>query len=74
MARATFLSDLKLIVDSILRRWDSSFMEELLDTEAFEAEDSTMLSRASHPEVVSSRVPITASVDQPASAEQATAS
>ncbi len=30
MAEATFLSDLKLIVKSILRRWDSSIVEDLL--------------------------------------------
>jgi lipopolysaccharide/colanic/teichoic acid biosynthesis glycosyltransferase len=29
MARATFLSDLRLIVNSVLRRWDGSFMEAL---------------------------------------------
>jgi lipopolysaccharide/colanic/teichoic acid biosynthesis glycosyltransferase len=36
MANATFLSDLKLIVDSILRRWDVSLMERLLSKWAFE--------------------------------------
>jgi len=30
MARASFLSDLKIIVDSVLRRWDNSMMESLL--------------------------------------------
>jgi lipopolysaccharide/colanic/teichoic acid biosynthesis glycosyltransferase len=73
MARATFLSDFKLIVDSVLRRWDTSIMEELLDVGAFEAEDKALLSRASHPEAVSTRMPMPPNVDQPASAEQATA-
>jgi lipopolysaccharide/colanic/teichoic acid biosynthesis glycosyltransferase len=30
MARATFLSDFKLLVDTVLRRWDTSVMEGLL--------------------------------------------
>jgi lipopolysaccharide/colanic/teichoic acid biosynthesis glycosyltransferase len=33
MARATFLSDLKLIVDSVVRRWDISFLRALVDSE-----------------------------------------
>jgi lipopolysaccharide/colanic/teichoic acid biosynthesis glycosyltransferase len=73
MARATFLSDLKLIVDSVLRRWDTSVMEELLNTEALEVEDRMQLVRASHPEAASTRVPMPPNVDQPASTEQATA-
>jgi lipopolysaccharide/colanic/teichoic acid biosynthesis glycosyltransferase len=35
MARATFLSDLKLIVNTALRRWDTSVMEGLLNNKAF---------------------------------------
>ncbi len=38
MANATFFSDLKLIVDSVLRRWDGSVAEELLEAERMEAE------------------------------------
>lgn len=38
MSRATFVSDLRLIVDSVLRRWDSSLMESLLEREAFRME------------------------------------
>lgn len=38
MARATFFSDLKLIVNSVLRRWDGSVIASLLDRELFEAE------------------------------------
>jgi lipopolysaccharide/colanic/teichoic acid biosynthesis glycosyltransferase len=30
MARATFASDLKLLMDSVLHRWDTSVLEELL--------------------------------------------
>jgi len=38
MARATFLSDLKLIVKSVLRRWSSSAIEDLLGPEALDAQ------------------------------------
>jgi len=73
MARATFLSDLKLIVDSVLRRWDSSVMESLLNTGAFEAEGRMPPFRVSDPEAVSTRVPMLPNVDRPASAEQVAA-
>lgn len=33
MGRATFLSDVKLLADTVLRRWDNSLMEALLRTE-----------------------------------------
>jgi lipopolysaccharide/colanic/teichoic acid biosynthesis glycosyltransferase len=36
MARATFLSDLKLVAQSVLRRWDHSITRRLLDTVAHE--------------------------------------
>lgn len=38
MARATFLSDLKLIISSVLRRWDSAVADSLLEAERLEAE------------------------------------
>ncbi len=41
MARATFLSDLRLIVDSVLRRWDSSLADSLLEMEGLDAETGT---------------------------------
>jgi lipopolysaccharide/colanic/teichoic acid biosynthesis glycosyltransferase len=50
MARATFLSDLKLIVKSALRRWDKSFLEDLLETWAFAAQERTLSSGAFHRE------------------------
>jgi lipopolysaccharide/colanic/teichoic acid biosynthesis glycosyltransferase len=37
MAQATFLSDLKLIVDTAFRRWDTTAMQILLDAEPVEA-------------------------------------
>jgi lipopolysaccharide/colanic/teichoic acid biosynthesis glycosyltransferase len=73
MARATFSSDFKLIVNSVLRRWNISAMEELLNAGAFEPEDRTWLSRASHPSAASVRMPLPPNVEQPVSVEQATA-
>jgi len=70
MASATFLSDFKLIVNSVLRRWDRSIMEGLLNTGAFEAEDRMLLSRASDQKTAFTRVPMPPSVDRPAPAEQ----
>jgi lipopolysaccharide/colanic/teichoic acid biosynthesis glycosyltransferase len=69
MNRATFLSDLKLIVDSVLRRWDGSIMDGLLNTGAFEPADKMMLSRASNPEALSACVPIQPSVERSAPGE-----
>ena len=56
MAGATFLSDLKLILDSALRRWDPSVVERLPCAEAFQAEDSAHRSKVSVPAVVSIRL------------------
>jgi lipopolysaccharide/colanic/teichoic acid biosynthesis glycosyltransferase len=39
MARATFLSDLKLLVDTAVRRWDTSAIEELFDIQTLESDD-----------------------------------
>lgn len=54
MARATFFSDLKLIINSVLRRWDTSAVNHLLNIEAFketDRADRAMLSISSDPEV-----------------------
>jgi lipopolysaccharide/colanic/teichoic acid biosynthesis glycosyltransferase len=40
MARATFLSDLKLLIDTALRRWNSATMLELLRVEELELQDN----------------------------------
>ena len=69
MARATFLSDLKLIVNTVLRRWDSSLMEGLLNIGTFEAEDEMPLSSASDLKTVTNRVLMTSGVDPSASAD-----
>jgi lipopolysaccharide/colanic/teichoic acid biosynthesis glycosyltransferase len=69
MADATFLSDLKLIVDSVLRRWNSSLVERLLNVKAFEAEDITPPPTAPDPKAVTKRVLMPPSVDRSASAD-----
>jgi len=54
MARATFLSDLKFIVDSVLRRWDNTVMESLYEKWAFEQRDNVFASGKSdseHPSI-----------------------
>jgi lipopolysaccharide/colanic/teichoic acid biosynthesis glycosyltransferase len=51
MARATFLSDLKLIVKSVMRRWDSSAIEDLAGTGALKTEDRMGRFNASVPAV-----------------------
>lgn len=73
MASATFFSDLKLIVNSVLRRWNSTLMEDLLSSGAFDAEDSLILSNAAHPEAVFAHVTIPANVEQSTSAERVSA-
>lgn len=40
MANATFLSDLKLLVNTVLRRWDSSVIESVLNANSFEAKEA----------------------------------
>jgi lipopolysaccharide/colanic/teichoic acid biosynthesis glycosyltransferase len=69
MARATFLSDLKLIFDTVFRRWNSSLMEGLLNVGAFELEDRMPLSTSSDPKAVTKRVLRPPSVDRSASAD-----
>ncbi len=66
MSRATFLSDLKLIVDSVIRRWDTSYVESLLDTTTFGEEIRILHSRATEaflPANAAIRIPISPSVD-----------
>jgi lipopolysaccharide/colanic/teichoic acid biosynthesis glycosyltransferase len=58
-ARATFRSDLKLIFDSVFRRWDSEVMYSLLHTEKFDGESRMRRTTAPAPSPVSAPVPIT---------------
>lgn len=74
MARATFSSDLKLIVNSALRRWDSSVMDCLLNTETFETEDGMRISRAIVQTASSARLPAISSDESLIPADQFTES
>lgn len=67
MAKATFLSDLKLIVDSVLRRWDTEIIEDLLTDWAFEQGDGVVLSNSSEPDGTYSHAAMLAHMDRPAS-------
>lgn len=76
MARATFRSDLKLIFDSALRRWDSSFIESMVNVGAVHKEDADSLSQdpeRSNPPFASRRMPMQQGFDQPAAGEQVSA-
>jgi lipopolysaccharide/colanic/teichoic acid biosynthesis glycosyltransferase len=76
MARATFLSDLKLLAGTVLRRWDSSVMETLLHTGAFDAQIRLQLNQASQASVAadaSARMPLPRGMDCPAAVEQVAA-
>ena len=70
MANATFLSDLKLIVDSVLRRWDSAILESLLNSWAFGQGNRVQLSGNRESESSSARVPLVAQMDHRATPEE----
>jgi lipopolysaccharide/colanic/teichoic acid biosynthesis glycosyltransferase len=73
MANATFLSDFKLLVNSVLRRWDPSIMEELLDIWALEQGDTILLPNVPEPEGTFKHSPILPQMDRPAPTGQSTA-
>jgi lipopolysaccharide/colanic/teichoic acid biosynthesis glycosyltransferase len=74
MARATFLSDLKLLVNSVLHRWDDTALESSLLAAALEYENGMTPSRVSDPPRISGRKPLPISANQQAEVEQASAS
>jgi lipopolysaccharide/colanic/teichoic acid biosynthesis glycosyltransferase len=58
MARATFFSDLKLLVNTVLRRWDTSIMEGLMSDAQLPDEENagrTVASRSHLPIIASER-------------------
>lgn len=76
MDRATLLSDVKLLADTVLRRWDNSLMEALLRTEIQDAQSRIELSRASETSASgeeSGQVPALSGVAQPESAAEISA-
>jgi lipopolysaccharide/colanic/teichoic acid biosynthesis glycosyltransferase len=77
MAHATFLSDLGILFNTLLRRWDSSAMLTSLNIGAFEATDEPLYAWRSAAHVradASARTPIPPGMNRPASAEQVEAS
>ncbi len=70
MAQATFLSDLRIIVDSVFRRWDNSTVEELLDAWVFEQSGARVLSIVPDPAPGFAHAPIVARMERPASTGQ----
>jgi lipopolysaccharide/colanic/teichoic acid biosynthesis glycosyltransferase len=73
MANATFLSDLKLLVDSVLRRWDTSIMEKLLHDWALEQGNTMLLPGVPESEAAYKHAPILPQMDHPAPTGQSTA-
>jgi lipopolysaccharide/colanic/teichoic acid biosynthesis glycosyltransferase len=77
MARATFLSDFKLIVRTVLRRWDSSFVEDLVSSGAFEQDARMQTSKSPEAFVAENaptRMPIPPGLNRHVAAEGISAS
>jgi hypothetical protein len=70
MASATFTSDLKLIIDSVLRRWDAAVIERLLKTWAYEQGDRRMLSNIAESEDTFAHPSLVPHMDRPAPSEE----
>jgi len=66
MARATFISDLKLLVNTVLRRWDDTVLQDYLRVAGVESEDKMTQSRVSDPTQTFMRGPIPQGTNQPA--------
>lgn len=73
MAQATFLSDLRLLVNSVLRRFDTSVLEELIVAAAFEIENEKAPAKAADLPRAVTRMPVSASAAHRAGAEQVSA-
>jgi hypothetical protein len=58
MARATFSSDFSLLANSVLRRWDTAALDELIVATAFEMNNGKILSRVSNPARTTVHLPI----------------
>jgi lipopolysaccharide/colanic/teichoic acid biosynthesis glycosyltransferase len=73
MAQATFLSDFRLLVKSVLRRWDMTVLESLIFAAVFEIENEKISPRSPEIPRTISRIPIPASATHSASAEHVSA-
>lgn len=73
MAHASFLSDLKLIVDSVFRRWNCSVMEGLLSDWAFEQGDTMLRPSICEPNTTFIHPAMLPQMDRPAPTGQSRA-
>jgi lipopolysaccharide/colanic/teichoic acid biosynthesis glycosyltransferase len=73
MAQATFLSDLRMLVNSVLRRWDTTVLENLNLTAAFEIENERVSSRVSEIPRAIAHMPMPAGAARPTSVERVSA-
>jgi hypothetical protein len=70
MANATFLSDLKLIIDSVLRRWDDSIIEGLFESWAQQHLDTLVVPSRTGTENTIMHPAMRTQIDRPASSEE----
>lgn len=70
MAHATFRSDLKIIFDSVLRHWDTTTVEQLLNTWAFDPVERRAVSGVPASDATFQHGPIVAQMDRPATTGQ----
>jgi lipopolysaccharide/colanic/teichoic acid biosynthesis glycosyltransferase len=73
MARATFISDFRLLVNSVLRRWDSGVLDELMTATALEIEKETARWRASYAPSKVRRMPMASTAKRHMEAEEVSA-
>jgi lipopolysaccharide/colanic/teichoic acid biosynthesis glycosyltransferase len=68
--RATFFSDLFLLVNSVLRRWDTTALDEFIVATAFEVNEEIVPSRFSNPAHTTVTMPIPVRADRDVKAQQ----
>lgn len=73
MACATFSSDFRLIVNSVLRRWDTAALDEILIATAVEAENEMNSFRPSKASRAVMHMPVPHGADRSLEAERASA-
>jgi lipopolysaccharide/colanic/teichoic acid biosynthesis glycosyltransferase len=73
MARATFLSDLRLLVNSVLRRWDAEALDEFMATMAFGIEKEVASTRTPHAARDIGHMPISPGAERRLEAEEISA-
>jgi lipopolysaccharide/colanic/teichoic acid biosynthesis glycosyltransferase len=71
MARATFFSDVRLLINSVLRRWDASALDEFIIAAAYEIDRLAKPSKGQDSPNVISRVPIAARSNRQVETEHA---